>query len=110
MDGTENSHIVSTPGYRGGRPRISGTRITVQDIVLMHLRLGEPLEKIVSDYQLQPAAVHAALSYYYDHQAEIDKMMADDETYVEEMKRKTPSLLKQRLQAQGRESTNTIPS
>jgi len=103
MDGTEYNHIVSTPGYRGGRPRIAGTRITVEDIVIIHLRLGEPVEKIALDYQLRPGSVHAALAYYYDHQAEIDKKMAEDEAYVEEMKRKTPSLLKQRLQAQGRE-------
>jgi hypothetical protein len=75
----------------------------VEDIVIMHLRLAEPVEEIVAKYDLNPAAVHAALAYYYDHKADIDQNMAGDEAYVEAFKRQNPSLLKQRLQALGRE-------
>jgi len=38
-------HIEITPDVRGGRPHIAGTRITVADIVIMHLRLGQSLEE-----------------------------------------------------------------
>jgi len=36
-----SDHIESASDTRGGKPRISGTRIAVADVVLMHRRLGE---------------------------------------------------------------------
>jgi uncharacterized protein (DUF433 family) len=36
-------HIEVTPGVRGGKPRIAGTRITVADVVLLHRRMGRAL-------------------------------------------------------------------
>ena len=37
-------HIEMTPGVVGGKPRIAGTRIRVQDIVAMHIYSGESIE------------------------------------------------------------------
>ena len=62
-------HIKSTPEVRGGKPHITGSRITVADIVLMHLRLGQSLEEIAGKYELPLAAVYAAIAYYFDHRA-----------------------------------------
>ena len=42
---------------------------------------------------LAMAGVYSAIAYYYDHRAEIDKKIADDDEYVREMKRISPSLL-----------------
>ena len=67
MEAVLDHHIEITPEVRGGRPRIAGTRITVADIVIMHLRLGQSLEEIAGKYDLDLADVHAALAYYYDH-------------------------------------------
>lgn len=39
-------HIEIPSDVRGGRPRIAGTRITVADIVIMHLRLGQSLDVV----------------------------------------------------------------
>jgi uncharacterized protein (DUF433 family) len=94
-----DQHIEQTPGTRGGRPRISGRRITVDDIVIMHLRLGQSVDEIVVKYQLSYADVHAALAYYYDHQAEIDQQIASDDAFIEAFKRDNPSKLQAKLKA-----------
>ena len=59
-------HISATPGVRGGRPCIDGTRITVMDIVTLE-RMGLPPEEMRTHYSsrtLTLAEVHAALTYY----------------------------------------------
>jgi len=70
---TLKSHIEATPGVAGGKPRIAGHRITVQDIVLWHERLGLSADEICAEYDLELADVYAALSYYFDHRSEIDQ-------------------------------------
>ncbi len=92
-----NRHIETTPRVRGGKPYIAGTRITVADIVLMHLRLGQSLEEIAGKYDLSLAAVHAAMAYYYDHQVEIDRSIEEDATFAEAFRRNNPSPLKEKL-------------
>ena len=65
--------IVSTPGICGGRPRVDGHRITVEDVAIWHERMGMSPDEIVSAYPtLTLSDVHAALAYYYDHQPEVD--------------------------------------
>src|SRR5271163_426427 len=96
--GTANTyeHIVSTPGTCGGKARINGTRIRVQDVMIWHERLGRSAEEIVRDFpQLSLAQVYAALAYYYDHRTEIDAQLQEDEQTVEAMKAQFPSLLRQ---------------
>lgn len=91
--------IEQSPGVRGGQPRIAGTRLTVADIKLMYLNLGQSLEEIAADYNLPLSAVYAAVAYYYDHQAEIDHSIAESRAYVEAMRRGNPSLLQERLRS-----------
>jgi len=88
--------------FRGGRARVRGTRITVDDVVIMHRHLGQPVEEIAAKYQLTRAAVHAALAYYFDHQDEIDRLIGDDDAFVEAFKRNNPSRLQEKLKALGR--------
>ena len=88
-------HIEADAGIRGGKPCIIGTRIAVSDVVLMHLRLGQSLEQIAGHYDIALAALHAAMTYYYDHRAEIDRAMQEDDTTVQAMRTATPSLLKE---------------
>lgn len=76
-------HIESSPGTRGGKPRIAGTRITVSDVVLMYLRLGQSLEEIAGHYDLSLGAVHAAMAFYYDHREEVDRRMAEEDAFIE---------------------------
>jgi uncharacterized protein (DUF433 family) len=92
-------HIEITPGTRGGKPRLKETRITVADIVVMHLRLGLSLPEISGKYDLPPAAVHAAMAYYYDHRDATARSIAQDRAYVEAFEKENPSRLREKLRA-----------
>lgn len=68
--------IVSTPGTCGGRPRIEGSRITVQYIV-NEVKAGVTPEEIVTDKpHLTLASVYSALAYYYAHKDGLDTEFA----------------------------------
>jgi uncharacterized protein (DUF433 family) len=90
-------HIEITPDVRSGKPRIAGTRITVADVAIKHLELGQSLEEIARKFHLSLAAVHAGMAYYYDHRAEIDASIEADEAFVEASKRDNPSILQEKL-------------
>lgn len=74
--------IVRTPGTCGGRPRIAGTRITVQYII-NEIKVGITPEEIVQDKPfLSLAGIFSALAYYYANKALLDaEFAADDEEY-----------------------------
>jgi len=97
MVSTLNHHIEITPDVRGGKPRIAGRRITVADIASLYCRMRQPLETIAQDYELSLASVHAAMAYYYDHQAEIDQSIAASEAFAEEFRQNHPSPLQEKL-------------
>lgn len=66
----------------------------MQDIVAWHVSGGESVDWIVENYpQLKRSDVYAALTYYYDHQAEIDAHIEAARKSFEELKAKQPSLL-----------------
>ncbi|MGQ0761805.1 MAG: DUF433 domain-containing protein [Acidobacteriota bacterium] len=94
-----SNYVESASDIRSGKPRISGTRITVADIVLMHRRLGRALEEIAGTYDLPIAAVYAAMAYYYDHKAEIDNSLDEEEALAEAFKKNNPSRLREKLEA-----------
>ena len=76
---TEHPHIVRVKGIRGGRPIIKSTGIEVALIVKLY-KMGESVDEILSVYaHLVPAAVYDALSYYHDHQEEIEQYIADQD-------------------------------
>jgi uncharacterized protein (DUF433 family) len=63
----------------GGQPAVAGTRIRVATILACY-RQGMCVEEIVQQYPgLQPADVHDALAYAYDHLDEIEAALADDD-------------------------------
>jgi len=78
--------VVETTRF-GSRAVLKGTRIGVTSVVA-YQRLGYSPEKIVSEIlpHLTLAQVHDALSYYYDHQEELDRELAED-TEAEWMKK-----------------------
>ncbi len=78
--------IESTPGVMGGKPRIAGRRITVQDIAMWCVRLGRGVDEVATDHDLSLAEVYAALSYYYDHREEIDRSISESRAFAEELK------------------------
>ena len=63
MLATIQEHIESTLEVRGGRPRIIGHRIRVQDVAVLHERRGLTPDEIVEAYPgLTLSDVHAALA------------------------------------------------
>lgn len=94
-------HIEVTPGVRAGKPRLAGTRITVEDVVIMHFRLAQSVEEIAGLYDLSLASVYAALAYYYDHQAEIDRSIEEDLAVAEAFRHNNSSPLREKLKALG---------
>ena len=74
---TEYRYITRLPGICGGRPIIKGTRTPVKAIVGYH-KMGLSVEEILEGLPyLTPAQVYEALSYYYDHQSEIEQDIAE---------------------------------
>jgi uncharacterized protein (DUF433 family) len=94
---TLDEHIEVTPAVSGGRPRIAGRRITVQDIVSWHERLGRSPVEIAEDYDVTLPDVHAALAYYFDHREERDRSIADDRAFAAARQQQVPSKLVSRL-------------
>ncbi|MXZ23113.1 MAG: DUF433 domain-containing protein [Caldilineaceae bacterium SB0665_bin_25] len=95
-----DQHVKITPDIVGGKPRIAGHRITVENIVIWHERMGKCADEIAAEYDLSLADVYAALAYYFDHRVEIDRSMEESEAFVEELRRRTPSKLLQKLRRQ----------
>ena len=76
-----NTLLVSSPEVCGGRLRIDGTRITVNQIAVMY-KQGYNAEEIADEYpHLTLAQIYAALSHYHANQIEVD---ADLESETQE--------------------------
>jgi uncharacterized protein (DUF433 family) len=99
---TLDDHIEVTPGVAGGKPHIAGHRITVQDIVIWHERMGKSADEIAVEYDLSLADIYAALAYYFDHRPELERAMQGSEAFVAALRQNTPSRLRERLLAQER--------
>lgn len=96
---TLNQHIAITPGILSGRPHIAGRRIAVHHVVVWHERLGVSADEIATNYDLSLADVYAAISYYFDHRAEIDSDIAASTEFADALRPQTPSKLAAKLQA-----------
>ena len=79
--------IVRSPDICGSRPRIAGTRVSVQRIAVWHKRGLTPEEirvRVALRMQhrfghLNLAQVHAALTYYYANRDEIEEYLTAEE-------------------------------
>lgn len=87
----EHFYISKTKGVCGGRACVVGVRVPVWLIVERVYRLGQTPEECLQIWpDLNLAKIHDALSYYFDHPAEIDKDLADHSE--ETLKRELPEL------------------
>lgn len=76
---TEHPHITRVPGILNGRPIIRGSRIPVWQVAEAILRLGETVEGYLTGHpHLTAAKIYDALSYYFDHRAEVDKEIEEN--------------------------------
>ena len=82
-------HIEASPDVCGGKPRIAGTRIRVQDIVAW-TELRRSPDEIVDGYpHITLGDVYAALAYYHDHREEIDRQIREDDEFVAQLRAKS---------------------
>ena len=77
-------HIEQTPGVCGGAPCIAGRRIRVSEIVGWHLHQKVSVADVSQRLDISIAQVYAALSYYYDHQAEIEQEFKQESELIAE--------------------------
>jgi uncharacterized protein (DUF433 family) len=87
-----------------GRAWIEGTATKVVQVVMDKLAWGWDAEQIHRQYPHLPLAkIHAALSYYYDHKAEIDAEVQRIDREVNAMRAAAgESPLAKQLRAQGK--------
>jgi uncharacterized protein (DUF433 family) len=81
---TVYSHVTKQPGVRGGRPCIDDTRVAVVDIVAMLKQHNSAEQMLLAYPSLNLAQIHAAISYYYENQKEIEAELAEDDGWEEE--------------------------
>ena len=72
-------HVEIVSGAGGLTAVVRGTRIPVS-ILVGYVKMGETPESVVANVlpHLTLAQVYDALSYYYDHQGEIDRERAEN--------------------------------
>jgi uncharacterized protein (DUF433 family) len=70
-----------------GIPWITGANTKVCEVVLDKMAHNSSPEEMHEQYpHLSLAQIHAALSYYYEHQAEVDADIERRDRYVEELR------------------------
>ncbi|HVG08464.1 MAG TPA: DUF433 domain-containing protein [Thermoanaerobaculia bacterium] len=99
MEALLAQHLETSPDIRSGKVCLAGTRFAIEDVVLLHLRLGKSLEEIAGTFDLPLAAVHTAMAYYYDHQGEVDRSIQEDLAFAEAFERQNVSPLREKLKA-----------
>jgi uncharacterized protein (DUF433 family) len=94
-------HIEKLVGQPARLKRLP--RVRVSQIVIDYLNHGWSADEIVIHYpQLRPADVHSAMAYYFDHQAEINAEIDEEQRLIGESRRNAPPTpVEVRLQTQG---------
>ena len=88
---------------------IAGTRFRVADIVLMVVKNRSSIEWVVENFEsLNHAKVHAALAYYYDHQAQIEAEIQEMALADERVRVAATSLDDLKAKIQARQATRSL--
>ena len=83
--------IVETDGVMGGQPRIEGRRISVLKIYEWVNEEGMSPETVSSEFDVELADVHLALSYYYDNIDDMEDWRERRKKRIEESEDEQPS-------------------
>src|SRR4030043_1045559 len=90
----KHPYISIDPRIAGGQPVIRGTRIKVMDIALKYEFMGLSADRIIDEYpHLKLEQIHDALSYYYENKDAFDKKYQEDQSFLNQLKKKYPSKL-----------------
>ena len=85
-------------GVRGGAPVIAGTGIRVLDVAIRYEIMGmQPDEIMAALPHLTLPQIHAALSYYYAHKAELDREWKAALRAMDRLRKDQPSVLERKL-------------
>lgn len=103
-----NGNGASTQFGAEGKPCIAGRRITVQNVVIWHERLGLSADEIASEHDLSLSDGYAALTYYDDYGGAIDQAIHADEAFVDDLCRRTASKLAAKRRGHGRYLTDSL--
>ncbi len=100
MDDVISAHISKILGVCGGKACVTGHRIRVMDIVVLHQLRGYSPDEIVGMFPgISLGDIHAALAYYFDNRKEIDDDFVKDETAGKALLAKQPSKVIGKLSA-----------
>ena len=98
MTDVVGAHVEIVEGASGPKARIAGSRM--QDVAIWYEKMGMSADEIVQEYPtITHAGVFAALAYYWDHREEIERQIAEGDAFAEEMRRRTPSRLAEKLKS-----------
>jgi uncharacterized protein (DUF433 family) len=76
----------------GGTYRVGATRVRLDSVVYLYNQ-GSSAEQIVGEYpSLKLADVHAVISYYLRHRAEVDAYIREREVEAEALRERVESL------------------
>ena len=79
--------LIRTPNICGGRLRIDGTGLTVNQIVTLY-RQGLSAEQIVEQYPHRTLGeIYTALAWYHANKTEFDRELAEEAAVDEELYR-----------------------
>ena len=85
------SLIERRSGFRGGRPVVAGTSVSVQRIAGWY-KLGLGPEEIAENFgHISLAQVHAALAYYHSNREEIEAYLRDEDAANAQLEERTDS-------------------
>lgn len=100
----QHPYVTRKPGVAGGKPIIAGTRIKVSFVAREHVEMDmSPREILEAHPHLTLAKIHGALSYYYDHEAEIQAELREADEMVEKLRREAgESPFVARMRAEGK--------
>ena len=91
-------HIEVAGAEGASKARVAGSRVRVQDVAVWHEKLGMSPDEIVDAHPtIGLADVHAAMAYYWDHRADIDGAIAEEQALAEEIARREPGPLQEKL-------------
>lgn len=78
------SIICSDPTVQGGRPCLLGSDRSVAEVVMHQLQGDIDDEETAGHFEISLAQVHAAMTYYYLHQTEVDADIAAKASRLEQ--------------------------
>jgi len=74
---TEHPYIVRDSAIYSGEPIVEGTRTAVRHIILL-FQSGKDPEEIANSQRITLAQVYDAISFFYDHEAEITHFISNE--------------------------------